>query len=73
MGREVSSPGGTDWGVAMNRERNARRRARWTVGLLLAGWLPLLLGCVSVAEFRKLDRRVRDHGSPQHLHHLIAG
>ncbi|MFQ5417507.1 MAG: tetratricopeptide repeat protein [Myxococcota bacterium] len=44
----------------MTRRTGGSRAPRWLVGVLLAALLPLALGCVTVAEFRKLERQVRD-------------
>ena len=44
----------------MKEEQRARRLGRWIVAAVLAGVLPSLTGCVTVAEFRKLERQVHD-------------
>ena len=44
----------------MRDRSRAQRGARWTALALLALTLPLAAGCVTVAEFRKLERQVRD-------------
>ena len=41
-------------GETMDREKGRRRGVRWIALGLLAGLTSLALGCVSVAEFRKL-------------------
>jgi tol-pal system protein YbgF len=44
----------------MKDGKHTRRRARWLSLALLVALLPLASGCVTVAEFRKLERQVRD-------------
>ena len=44
----------------MEDGKHTRRRARWVSLALLVALLPLASGCVTVAEFRKLQRQVRD-------------
>jgi tol-pal system protein YbgF len=47
-------------GGTMDRGMGRRGGVRWIAVGLLAGLVSLALGCVSVAEFRKLERQVRD-------------
>jgi tol-pal system protein YbgF len=44
----------------MKDGKHTRRCARWISLALLVALLPLASGCVTVAEFRKLERQVRD-------------
>jgi tol-pal system protein YbgF len=44
----------------MKDGKHTRRRARWISLVLLVPMLPLASGCVTVAEFRKLERQVHD-------------
>ena len=44
----------------MKDGKHTRRRARWISLALLVPLLPLASGCVTVAEFRKLERQVHD-------------
>ena len=44
----------------MKGPRQVRRRRRWLAALASALALPLATGCVTVAEFRKLEREVTD-------------
>jgi tol-pal system protein YbgF len=44
----------------MTEGRQTRRLGRWIAVAVLAGVLPSLTACVTVAEYRKLERQVRD-------------
>ena len=44
----------------MTVRKQTRRRGGFALWVLMVGVIPLVSGCVTVAEFRKLERQVRD-------------